>query len=79
MKIHLKKLLRVILVCLFFFFGILGLVLPILNGTIPLIIALIILSLDIPPLERYLDKHSRRNIRLEKIYLKIKHFTRKHL
>ncbi len=79
MVVPYKKIFRVTLAALLFIIGILGLILPILNGIFFIVIALIVLSLEVPTLEVYLDKLGRKHNKVNHIYLKCKHFIHKHL
>ena len=79
MVVPYKKIFRVTLAALLFIIGILGLILPILNGIFFIVSALIVLSLEIPTLEVYLDKLGRKHNKVNHIYLKYKHFIHKHL
>ncbi len=78
MKAPLRKIIRLTLAGFLFIVGALGLVLPILNGTFFIVVALIVISLEVPTLEAWLDSLSEKNMKVEKIYKKMKHFIKKH-
>lgn len=77
-KAPLQKVIRLTLASFLFIIGVLGLVLPLLNGTFFIVVALIVLSLEVPALEMWLDSLSEKNVKIEKIYKKMKHFIKKH-
>jgi uncharacterized membrane protein YbaN (DUF454 family) len=78
MKIHIKKVIRLFLALFFIVIGAFGLVLPILNGTFFIIVALILISLEVPALEAWLDSLSEKNKTAHKIYVKMKRFIKKY-
>jgi uncharacterized protein YqgC (DUF456 family) len=57
--------------------GILGLVLPVLNGTVLLIIGLIILSFEYPYIERKLFTITQKNKVIHALYLKLEKIMRR--
>ena len=78
MKASFRKVARLTVASILVLVGICGLILPILNGTFFIILALILISLEFPALEVWLDKHSERSIVVHKIYKKAKVFMKKH-
>lgn len=78
MKVPYKKILRICIAALLLIPGVLGIFLPVLSGTFFIVAALLILSLEIPSLELWLDKIGRKNSKVNHVYIKIKHFIQKH-
>lgn len=78
MRIPLKKTIRILLALLILLIGCVGLVLPILNGVLFLLVGLLILSLESPALEARLDKYGRKYPKLEFWYDKCKVFVQKY-
>ncbi len=59
--------------------GLIGLVLPILPGIVLVFAGLILLSLEIPRLDNYLNHAASRNSKLEYYYLKARNYIRNKL
>lgn len=78
MKNTIRKTIRVSLATLLFVFGVAGLVLPVLNGTLLIISALLILSLEMPALEEKLDRIGTKHRRVHPYYVKWKQFIKKY-
>lgn len=73
-----RKFTHIILGSLLILVGIAGLILPILNGTIFLIVGFILISFESPYVERKLQELTSKNKLLHKYYLKLDGFLRKH-
>lgn len=78
MKGTVKKTIRITLATLLFVLGVAGLVLPILNGMLFIIFAVLILSLEVPALEAWLDGTSVKHKKVHPYYVKWKHFIKKY-
>lgn len=74
--VNIKRLLHLILAFILIFLGIAGLVLPIINGTILLLLGLILISFQNPKLEYSIQKFVKKNSFLEKIYRKLDSWMR---
>jgi uncharacterized membrane protein YbaN (DUF454 family) len=72
-----RKFLHIIIGTIAIIFGIVGLVLPILNGTVLLIIGLIILSFESPTLRAKLLTFSKKNDTIHHLYIKLEKILRK--
>jgi Putative transmembrane protein (PGPGW) len=59
--------------------GVLGLILPILPGLVLILAGLILLSLEIPTLDVFLNENARRNTQLDKYYTKARTYIREKL
>ena len=70
---------RIIFACLLLCIGVLGIVLPILQGIPFLLAGLIILSLDFPYIEKKLDKLVNTHPKIEKLYKKIRNIIKKYI
>lgn len=78
MKGAVRKTIRITLASLLFVLGIAGLVLPILNGTLFIVFALLILSLEIPALEERLDRIGTKHKKVHPYYTRWKGFIKKY-
>jgi uncharacterized membrane protein YbaN (DUF454 family) len=76
---ELKKAVHIVLGLTLILIGLAGLVLPILNGTILLLIGLILLSFENVYVESHLQRIARKNTLLEKWYNKLSVWMRKHM
>lgn len=65
---RIKKIFRITLAVVLLLVGIFGLVLPILNGVIPIVIGLILLSFESKYLEGRLEHFARKNHHVEHWY-----------
>lgn len=72
-----KKSFRMFLGFLFILIGITGILLPLINGLLFILAGLLILSIDSPKLENFLDNLVNKNLHLEKMYRKVKLFIKK--
>ncbi len=79
MRSQLRLLLRVTIAFLLVLLGLLGLVLPLINGTVFILIALLVLAIDIPWLDKKLDTYSSRHPKLERWHKKFRDVVRKYL
>lgn len=73
----LRKIIHILIGMLLLLLGLLGLALPVLNGTIFLIIGFIILSFESPYIERKLLFLTEKNPTLHKWYTKLNRILRK--
>lgn len=73
-----KKLLHVILGILLILLGITGLVLPVLNGTLLLLLGFILLSFESPYVEQHLRKLAEKNRLTKEWHEKLTTFMKKH-
>ena len=78
MIIPIRKIIRLFLAGILLIIGAFGLVLPVLNGVFFIVVALILISLEVPTLDHFMEKHSKRNHTFHKTYEKLRHFVRKH-
>ena len=78
MIIPVRKIIRLFIASILLIIGAFGLVLPVLNGIFFIVAALIIISLEFPALDHFLDKQSKRNYKVGRVYDKVRHFIRKH-
>lgn len=78
MRMPIKKTLRLVIALVFLVIGLAGLVLPLLNGFLFILAALLILSLEVPSLEARLDIYGRKNPRIELWYDRCKAFIKKY-
>jgi uncharacterized membrane protein YbaN (DUF454 family) len=79
MVVPYKKIARFTIALILFIIGLLGLILPVVNGTLFIMASLLILSLEIPALEKFLDRQGRRNSTVNHYYEKCKRFIEKYL
>ncbi len=77
MKVSPRTVFHISIGVLFVIFGILGLILPIINGTVLLIIGLIIISFENPYVEKKLFTITQRNKIIHSLYLKLEKIIRK--
>jgi uncharacterized protein YqgC (DUF456 family) len=77
MRNQIRKILYLLLGLSLILLGIAGLVLPIINGTILLIIGFIIISFESPTLEKKLYTLTQKNAIIHGLYVKIDRFLRK--
>ena len=77
MKIRARAILHTSLAAILIIIGLLGLVLPIINGTVLLITGLIILSFEYPYIERKLFTITQRNKTIHVLYIKLEKMMRK--
>jgi uncharacterized membrane protein YbaN (DUF454 family) len=73
----LKKTLHISLAIVMLIIGACGIVLPILNGTLFVVLGLILLSFESRKVELFLERWSKKNIHVEKFYNKLNGFLRK--
>ena len=78
MKGAVRKTIRITLASLLLILGVAGLVLPILNGMLFIIFALLILSLEVPALEERLDRIGAKHKKVHPYYTKWKAFIKKY-
>lgn len=71
MKNHIKRTFIFILACVFIILGIIGLVLPFLQGFLFLAVGILLLSLYSPSLRTWMDKHTVRYPKLHQAVLKV--------
>ncbi len=76
MRNQIRKILYLLLGLVLILLGIAGLVLPIINGTILLIIGFIIISFESPTLEKKLYTLTQKNAIIHSLYVKIDKFLR---
>ena len=74
---RLKKTLHMILAVFFIALGILGLVLPIINGVVFLLIGFILLSFESPYIEEHLRRIAKKNKHIDNWYNKLDVWMRK--
>jgi uncharacterized membrane protein YbaN (DUF454 family) len=74
---QLKKAFHVLLGIFLLLIGVAGLVLPILNGVVFLLLGLILLSFESPYIEQKLAHYSEKNHHTSKIYKKLNTWMRK--
>ncbi len=79
MRKHLKTAFNYFLIILFIILGLIGLALPFVPQLIFFAIALILISYEIPAVERYIETHLDKNGIFGKIYLNIKNKVQKYL
>jgi uncharacterized membrane protein YbaN (DUF454 family) len=76
---RLKIVLRILFATALIFIGVLGVLLPVLQGIPFLLAGLIILSLDFPYIEERLEKFVLRHKSLEKLYRKVHKIIKKYI
>lgn len=76
MRNQIRKILYLLLGLVLILLGIAGLVLPVINGTILLIIGFIIISFESPTLEKKLYTLTQKNAIIHSLYVKIDKFLR---
>lgn len=74
---NLKKLLHIVLGLSMITLGVAGLVLPVLNGTLFLLLGLILLSFESTYIEKHLHALARKNKRIDTGYEKLLTFMKK--
>jgi uncharacterized membrane protein YbaN (DUF454 family) len=74
---NLRKLIHIALGIILVLLGIAGLVLPIINGTILLIIGFIIISFENPTIEKHLYRITKKNTMIHHWHLKLDKILRK--
>lgn len=77
MKVNPRTVFHILIGALFVIFGVLGLLLPIINGTVLLIIGLIIISFENPYVEKKLFSVTQKNKLIHSLYLKLEKVIRK--
>jgi uncharacterized membrane protein YbaN (DUF454 family) len=76
-KRHIKRTVHIMLAFVMLIIGIAGLILPILNGTLFIVIALILLSFEHKKTELFLQRLAGTHPKIEKLYLKLDNTMRK--
>lgn len=74
---HVRKIFRITLAVVLLFVGVLGLVLPILNGIIPITIGLILLSFESKYVQSALENAVKKNHRVEHWYHRLAKIIRR--
>ena len=74
---HAKKVFHVVLGIFLLMIGVAGLVLPILNGTVFLLLGFILLSFEIPYVEERLESITQKNNTLHHFYKKLQKWMKK--
>lgn len=74
---HIKKTFHIFIGLFLLLVGIAGLVLPILNGVVFLLLGLIILSFESPYLEKHLEAYSKKNKHIHHWYEKLNQLMKK--
>jgi uncharacterized membrane protein YbaN (DUF454 family) len=79
LKTKYKIVVRVLLACVLIIIGLMGMVLPVLQGIPFLIAGLIVLSTDFPYIERKIESLVKKNANIEKMYKKIHSIIKKYI